>query len=170
MHDDKEFLDRDHPPSKSQRKRDAQALQQLGTELLSIPASDWHLLGLPDRLISALEEAGRIRARGARKRQLQYIGKLMRDIDPEPIRRHFESLRLRRREQAHLHHQLEAWRDRLVEEGDSAAEAYLERHPLADRRRLRRLVRQARSEGDGNRGAGARRALFRYLRDLAETD
>ena len=167
MHDGSESDDRDRPPSKSQRKRDARALQRLGAELLNVPASDWRRLGLPERLITALDEARRIRAHGARKRQLQYIGKLMRDVDPEPIRRHFERLRIRRREEARLQHQLDAWRDRLVEEGDSAAEAYLELHPLADRQRLRRLTREARSERDGKRPAGALRALFRYLSELA---
>jgi ribosome-associated protein len=170
MHDQNPFEDRARRPSKSQRKREAQALQQLGTNLLAVPESEWHRLGLPERLISALSEARRIRAHGARKRQLQYIGKLMRDVDPEPIRRHLEQMRLWRREQVHLHHQLEAWRDRLIEEGDSAAEAYLELYPLANRQRLHSLIRQARSERDQNRPAGAGRVLFRYLRELAAED
>jgi ribosome-associated protein len=166
MQDDDDFDSGPPAPSKSQRKRDAQALQQLGSSLLDLPASEWLALGLPDRLIAALTEARRIRAHGARKRQLQYIGKLMREVDPQPIQRHFERLRQKRREQARHQQQLEHWRDRLLEEGDSAIEACLEAHPRADRQRLRQLVRQARKERDHQQPPAASRALFRYLREL----
>jgi ribosome-associated protein len=85
MNDTEQFEPHPSPPSKSQRKRDAAALQALGTELLELAEADWNALGLQDNLIAALREAARVRAHGARRRQLQYIGKLMRDIDPRPI-------------------------------------------------------------------------------------
>jgi ribosome-associated protein len=157
---------RDQPPSKTRLKQDAHELQQLGTDLLEIPESDWLSLQLPDDLISALRETKRIRSRGARKRQLQYVGKLMRGIDPEPIQRYFEQLRLKSRQQAQTHHQLETWRDRLIAEGDPAIEAFLQQHSQADRQHLRQLVRQVRKEREQNKPPKSSRALFRYIREL----
>ncbi len=167
MNDDADqFEPQDSPPSKSQLKRDALALQALGADLLELPESDWVALRLPETLIAALRDGKRIHAHGARKRQLQYIGKLMRAIDPEPVRGHFEQLRLKSRAQARAHQQLEHWRDRLIEEGDSAVEAFLALHAQADRQQLRQLVRKARKERDHDQPPAASRALFRYLRDL----
>jgi len=154
------------PPSKSSLKRDAHALQQLGTQLVDVPESVWAMLGLPDSLVAALLEARRLHARGGRKRQLQFIGKLMRDVDPEPIRHYFEQERLRARKLARAHHDLEAWRDRLIEEGDPAVEVFLKQHAQADRQHLRQLIRQARKEQAQNRPPKSSRALFRYIRDL----
>lgn len=156
------------PPSKSQLKRDAHALQKLGVALLERPESDWQALALPENLIAALREAKRLQARGAHKRQLQYIGKLMRGIDPAPIQAHFEQLRLQARQQARALHDLEDWRDRMLESGDSAIDAYLEECPHADRQHLRQLVRQARkeiAESAENKAPKSARALFRYLRE-----
>jgi ribosome-associated protein len=164
MHD--EDLDPDTlPPSKSQRKREAHSVQQLGLKLLEIAESEWQALHLPDRLIDALKQAKRLPARGAHKRQLQYIGKLMRDIDAQPIQAYFEQLRLKARETTHAHQQLEAWRDRMLEEGDAAIEAWLHEHPHTDRQRLRQLVRQANKEQANNKPPRSSRALFRFLRD-----
>lgn len=160
-----EFDTEDLPPSKSQLKRDAHALQQLGTELLEVPEGTWQALQLPDHLVAALREARRMSSRGARKRQLQYIGKLMRDVDPEPIQQYFEQLRLETRHQARKHHALEDWRDRMIAEGDAAIEEFLESRPTADRRHLRQLVRQAKKEQATDKPPKSSRALFRYIRD-----
>lgn len=154
------------PPSKSSLKRDAHALQQLGTQLVDLPESVWTMLQLPDSLVAALLEARRLHARGGRKRQLQFIGKLMRDVDPEPIRHYFEQQRLKARKLAQTHHTLEAWRDRLIEEGDTAVEIFLNEHVLADRQHLRQLVRQAKKELAHGKPPKSSRALFRYIRDL----
>ena len=156
----------DRPPSKSQLKRDAGALKQLGIDLLDVPESAWLALKLPEDLLAALREAKRLHARGAHKRQLQYIGKLMRDIDPEPIQQYFEQRRLKTRQQAQAHHALEDWRDRLIEDGDRAVEAFMLQHEQADRQHLRQLIRQVRKERAHNKPPKASRALFRYLRDL----
>ncbi len=163
----KDEFDPEHaPPSKSSLKRDAHALQQLGARLVDLPESVWSMLGLPDSLVAALREAGRLHARGGRKRQLQFIGKLMRDVHPEPILNYFEQERLKTRKLAQAHHELEAWRDRLMEEGDTAVETFLERHAQADRQHLRQLIRQARKEQAHNKPPKSSRALFRYIRDL----
>lgn len=164
MEDDQDPLEQ--PPSKSQLKRDAHNLQQLGVDLLDIPENDWRKLQLPDGLVIALKDAKRMSSRGARKRQQQFIGKLMRDIDPEPIRQYLEQQRLDARRQARIQHQLEDWRDRMIAEGDAAIDAYLTEQPNADRQHLRQLVRQARKEQAGNKPPKSSRALFRYLRDV----
>jgi len=157
---------RELAPSKSRLKRDAHGLQKLGADLLDVPESEWVSLGLAEDLVSALREAKRLHSRGARKRQLQYIGKLMRDIDPEPILQYFRQLRLKARQQAQRQHELEGWRDRLIEEGDPALGAFLELHAQADRQHLRQLIRQAKKEHAENKPPKSSRALFRYIRDL----
>jgi ribosome-associated protein len=116
--------------------------------------------------MSALREAKRLHSHGARKRQLQYIGKLMRDADPEPIQRYFRQLRLNARQQAQRRHEHESWRDRLIEEGDPAVGAFLQLHAQADRQHLRQLIRQAKKEHAENKPSKSSRALFRYIRDL----
>jgi ribosome-associated protein len=166
MEDD--YEPRDQPPSKSQLKRDAHALQQLGVALLGIPEQDWLTLNLPETLVRALRDAKQTPSHGARKRQLQFIGKLMRNIDPEPVQRYFERLRLDTRQQAQRQHALEDWRDRMLAQGDSAIDAYLSDHPGADRQQLRQLVRQAKKEQAGNKPPRSSRALFRYLREVGE--
>jgi ribosome-associated protein len=162
---DDESDPRDQPPSKSQLKRDATALQQLGVALLEIPEQDWRALELPDALVAALRDARQMPSHGARKRQLQFVGKLMRTIDPGPIHAYFEQRRLSDRQQAQRQHALEDWRDRLIEQGDSAIDAYLGKYPAADRQHLRQLVRGAQKEQTENRPPKSSRALFRYLRD-----
>jgi ribosome-associated protein len=159
-------IQRERPPSKSQLKRDAHALQELGVALLGLSDREWRALHLPDNLVAALREAGRITSRGARKRQMQLIGKLMRDIDPQPVREYFEARRLDARRRARQQHELEDWRDRMISEGDNAIEAYLARHPAADRQQLRRLVREARKEQAADKAPRSSRALFRYIREI----
>jgi len=160
--DDSEFSG----PSKSQLKREAQALQDLGTELVELRAEQLKRLDLPEDLRDAVELARRINQRGGRKRQLQYIGKLMRGIDAEPIRAALDALRRPAREDTARQHRLENWRDRLLAEGDAALEALLEDYPNADRQHLRRLIRDAQRETTQEKSPKSARALFRYLRDL----
>ncbi|TCK17547.1 ribosome-associated protein [Thiogranum longum] len=163
-----EFDPADLPPSKTRRKKDADALQQLGTDLLELPETDWVKLSLPDSLIDALREMKRIHSRSALKRQRQFIGRLMRDVDPEPVQQHFEQLRQKTRQQVQAHHALEEWRDRMIGEDDSVVEAYLQEYGNADRQHLRQLVRQARKERDQSKPPKSARALFRYLREMAK--
>lgn len=171
-------MDRDHdleqdedlplPPSKSQRKRDMHALQDLGRQLVELPAAALKRIELPDRLREAVDLARSIKAHGGRKRQLQYIGKLMREIDAEPIRAALEHRTHQAREDAHRFHRLEELRDRLLAEGDDAVEAVCEQFPGVERQRLRQLVRQAIKEKEQEKPPKSARQLFRYLRELAE--
>jgi ribosome-associated protein len=158
---------RDRPPSKSQLKRDAHALQKLGTALIEVPESDWQALQLPEALVKALHDARHMPSHGAHKRQLQLIGKLMRDVDPEPIQAFFDRRRSEARQQTRLQHETENWRDRMISEGDTAIDMWLADHPGADRQHLRQLVRQAKKEQAGDKPPRSSRTLFRYLRDAA---
>jgi len=156
-------------PSKTRRKAAMHALQDLGEALIELDARRLAELaaeaGLPERLIDAIAQARTITAWGGRKRQLQYVGRLMRDIDPEPIRRRLDAW-------AHGHHQdtarqhaLESWRERLLTEPD-ALDALAADHPLLDRSRFRALIARARAERDGGGPPHAFREIFRALKAL----
>ncbi len=157
----------ERPPSKSQLKREAHALQQLGAALVEAPERDWLALQLPASLIEALRQAAKITSHSARKRQLQLIGKLMRAIDPQPIQQYFDNLNQVSRQQVRAQHEAEHWRERMISEGDSAIEAWLSEHPAGDRQHLRQLVRQASKEQATDKPPRSSRSLFRYLRETA---
>jgi ribosome-associated protein len=153
--------------SKSQLKREADALQEIGEQLLAMTPHELESVPLPDALYSAIEAARQMK-KGALKRQRQYIGKVMRDVDPEPIIAALEARRTEALEQTRNFHRLEAWRDRLLEDGDSALNEFLEDFPGADRQQLRQLMRQAKKESEQGKPPKSARNLFRYLRELSE--
>lgn len=146
-------------PSKTRRKQEADALQALGVELARLPPETLAALTLPDRLRDALEALPRTRSREAQRRQRQYIGRLMRDVDVEPLQRAVEESRRPSREDARRFREVESWRDRLLAEGESSLDEFCRSHPAADRAALAATLAQAR-EGR----AGAARRLFRELR------
>ena len=153
-------------PSKSQRKRDADRLQDLGESLIAMKQSELDALGLPEPLRDAVELAQRITAHGGLYRQKQFIGKLMRKLDVAPIAAAIEARRESRDTASRAFHRLEQWRDRLLAEGEEAVVALGAALPAADLDHVRRLLAEARREADGGRAPAAARALFRYLRDL----
>ena len=159
------------PPSKSQLKREAEAVQALGKQLVELPAARFASitakLDLPEDLREALISCRGIHARGGRKRQLQYIGKLMRSIDTLPVRRALEEMAGKDYQDAAMLHRLEHWRERLITEGDAALAEFLEAYPTTERQNLRQLVTKARKEREAGRTPAAARALFRILRQLA---
>jgi ribosome-associated protein len=164
MHDDDTF--EDSPVSKSQRKREAHALQALGESLVKLNQSALKQIPLPDDLLTAITEAQRLHQHGALKRQLQYIGKLMRQYEIEPIQQAYDKVTHSYRDDVQQHHQLEQWRDRLLAEGDKALEELLREHPAVDRPHLRQLIRRAQKEALNAKPPKAARELFRYLRQL----
>jgi ribosome-associated protein len=157
-------------PSKSERKRTAHAAQDLGETLIGLRDSDLVALDLPERLVDAIRDARRIPSRGGGARQRQYIGKLMRDIDPEPIRAALAS----RSEQSALETErfkrLEAWRDRLITEGSAALEDLQRWRPGLDRTEWMRRISAAQSERERSGSGTAGRELFRALRALFENE
>ena len=153
-------------PSKSQVKRDMLALQALGTEIVELTDAKFASIApiLPEKLLIATTDARSIRAHGGRKRQLQYIGRLMREVDPEPIRDALALWKRHSREQAVELHQLENWRARLIAEEGALAE-YVAQHPGTDTQRLRALIRTTREEQARGNPPKSYRDLFRMLRD-----
>ena len=160
----------DEAPSKSELKRRMLALQELGEALVSLSDKQLATIPMPDeRLEEAIREARQIRSNSARKRHLQYIGKLMRDIDPDPIRRALDGLHQQQRQANQDFHQLENLRDDVLRAGSSGVEMVLARWPQADRQQLRQLVLQHQRELKLAKPPAASRKLFRYLKALQDS-
>ncbi len=155
-------------PSRSSQKRDAEALQALGEQLVGLSAERLAQVPIPDALRDAIEEAQHIKSRPAHKRQLQFIGRLMREVDPAPIREALDRLTTHGAAAAAALHRIERWRDRLLAEGDEALSDLADEYPEVDRHHIRQLVRNAHKELRENRPHHSARALFRYLRELLE--
>ena len=152
--------------SKSARKREAASLQELGIKLSALPDQEIKALNLPDSLFVALRDLRRLPSHGAQIRQRQYIGKLMREIDPEPV-----LAKLAERKQRHdleIRHfqEIERWRDRLLSEPATAVDELLQDHPQADRATLTRLLDKAQRERLEQRSPVGARELFAFLRQL----
>ncbi|WP_148254630.1 ribosome biogenesis factor YjgA [Aidingimonas lacisalsi] len=159
--------DQDRPRSKTQRKREMQARQELGEKIMALPGSQRDRLPLSDDMRQALEEAERIRSHEARRRHMQYVGKLMRHEDVDAIQTTFDLFEQDKRQRDQRLHHLERWRDRLIDEGDSAVEAFISEFPSVDRQALRQLIRNAQRERDRQKPPTSARKLFKLLRDTA---
>ena len=158
-------------PSKSSRKRAAHAAQDLGEELIRMRESDLNALDLPESLVDAVREARRITSRGGLARQRQYIGKLMRDVDPEPIRAYLASLNTITARDAERFKRVEGWRERLITEGAPALAELERERPGLDHDEWARRISAAHEERVRTAATGAAgRELFRALRALLDTD
>jgi ribosome-associated protein len=153
--------------SKTQRKKQVSALQELGESLLSLPKARVKHLKLPEVLLDAVEEYKRLTQREALRRQLQYIGRLMREVDEEGVLAIREQVAIVRGE-SELHnaflHRLERWRERLLDH-DDALSLWLAEYPHTDVQALRNLIRNARKEKEAQKPPKSFRALFQLLRD-----
>ena len=152
-------------PSKTQRKKEMLELQALGAELVELPDSQLELMQIPEDLRAAVLQARRITAHEGRRRQLQYIGRLMREVDPAPIRAQLDALTGHSAQEAARHRRLEALREKLLAD-DQALTAYVSQHAGADLQALRTLIRNARREQKEGRPPRAFRELFRLLKSL----
>ncbi|WP_455217699.1 ribosome biogenesis factor YjgA [Kaarinaea lacus] len=151
--------------SKSQLKREMHALQSLGEELVRLPKDQFEKVDLPEDLHDAVVAARNIQQHGAHKRQLQYIGKLMRGIDAGPIQQQVDTLKGQSTQATRDLHNIEHWRDELLKNGDQSLEKLLEEHPQVDIQYIRQLIRNALKETKANKPPKSTRTLFRYLRD-----
>lgn len=155
-------------PSKTQRKKAMHELQSLGERLVTLSANQLGQMDLPETLADALHEFARINSREGKRRQLQYIGRVMRDMDPEPIR---EKLAVWDGEsRTHIAHErsIAQWRERLMD-SDEALTEFTALHPGPGTQRLRQLVRNARVERDGGKAPHSFRELYRAVREIMET-
>jgi ribosome-associated protein len=154
-------------PSKSELKRRMHDLQELGEAVAELPESRLAALKIEDRLRDAIAELGRTRSHEGRRRQIQYIGKLMRFEDADTLREAVASWRLGSARETLAMHQAEAWRDLLIAE-DDAFDRWLAAHPETDTQQMRSLVRSARKESlePGARHGRAYRELFQMVKRL----
>jgi len=151
--------------SKTKRKKEMLDLQALGAELVDLPESQVASLQIDANLREALLEAKRIKSHEARRRQMQYIGRLMREVDPAPIRAQLDALTGHSAQEAARHRRLEALREKLLA-NDEALTSYVAEHAGADLQALRTLIRNARREQKEGRTPRAYRELFRLLKSL----
>lgn len=160
-------------PSRSQLRRDALDVYKLAEALALLSDAQLAHVPLDDNIAEEVRRTRAITQQIARKRQTQFLAKHMRRLEPEEltlIRAALEHDRAdSRRETAELH-RLEAWRARMMTEGDGALAEFIAQYPGADRQRLRQLVRQATQESEANKPPRAFRELFRLLRDAADPD
>jgi ribosome-associated protein len=156
--------------SKSQIKREMQELQKVGERLVELSSDQVRKIEIPEELREAVLFAQTIKKREARRRQIQYVGSLMRHVDTDPILKTLETISHGRTRKVQTFHQIETWRNLLIEGNDDLVEEILFRFPHADRRQFSQLIRNARKEKEGNRTSKFSRALFRYLKELSENE
>ena len=161
MEEDEEFI------SKTQRKQAMHALQDLGASLVKLSSQQLAQLKLPEDLADAISEAKRLKKHEAIRRQMQYIGRLMRHVDPEPIQAQMDAWRGESDAETAKLHQLERWRDRLLTQ-DEALTEFASEYPGIDTQALRNLIRNARKETQLGKPPRNARALFRTLRDIMQ--
>jgi ribosome-associated protein len=149
--------------SRTKKKEAVEELQKLGAALVDLPPAQLESLALPADLLKAVLEAQRITSHGAKRRQLQYIGKIMRKVDPEPVRAALATVAGKSAAARGLQMRLESWRERLIGD-DAALTAFAGEHPGADLQEMRTLIRNARKEIAEGKPPRAQRELFRVLR------
>lgn len=159
----------DEPPSKTRLKKEMTALQELGEELAGLSESQLAEVPMPESLREAIVEARRITQHGGKRRQMQYVGRLMREIDVAPMREKLASWKGVSREATALLHRIERWRERLLED-ESAMQEFAAEFPRSDLQHLRSLLRSIRRERMENKPPRQYRELFRVLRETIEAD
>ncbi|HHE8875644.1 TPA: ribosome biogenesis factor YjgA [Haemophilus influenzae] len=155
--------------SKSEIKRDAEDLKQLGEKIVNLTKNNLAKIPLNESLLDAIELAQRLQ-KEARRRQLQYIGKLLRGIDVEPIREVLDKIENKHNQQQAMLHKIEKVRDELVEKGDVALTDLLNDYPDGDRQQLRNLIRSAQKELEQNKPSKAYREIYQMLKVLMLED
>lgn len=152
-------------PSKTRRKKDMQALQDLGEQLVALSAERLAKVPLPESLADAVREARRITSHEGRRRQMQYIGKIMRGVDPAPIQAVLDAFAGHSREETARQHRIERLRLELLED-EGVLHRIASTWPGADLQHLRVLRRNALKERDQNKPPRSFRELFKVLREL----
>ncbi len=157
-------------PNKTQLKQDLAETNSLVLQLIDLSEKEQLELKLTDQIMAGLKQAKGMKADNARKRLLKHLTKLLSKEDVELVKDYFAQRDAQQQQLNHAFHQLEKLRDRMVEEGDSVLQEFLNEHATADRQQLRQALRNAHKERDTGKPAGAGRKLFRLLREeLVET-
>jgi ribosome-associated protein len=157
------------PPSRSAMKRASHELQELGKQLLAMPDSRLAGIDMPERLREALEMWKKTKSHEGKRRQLQFIGKVMRLVDAEPLREAVAIWQLGHARDALQLHQIERWRVELLSDDADAVTRWMAEYPQTDVQQLRNIVRQARKDAAAapeQRSGKAFRELFQLLKDI----
>ena len=161
-YDDEELI------SKSQLKREAAELTQLGKDLVALDAASLDKIPLDSQLRDAVDAARTIKSHGALKRQQQFIGKLLRNRDNTEVITAYEKIRQQSSSTNAVFKQSEKWRELLLEDEKSNLQDFINRWPAVDRQKLRQLIRNARKEMAQNKPPKSSRELFRLIRETIE--
>ncbi|MCW8929562.1 MAG: DUF615 domain-containing protein [Gammaproteobacteria bacterium] len=156
----------EHYISKTQAKRDVEALQKLGTKLVELSKSSLETFDLDEDLLDAILLAQNIQSHSGHRRQIQLIGKIMRRVDADAIRLKLERFHAPAVEANEHFHKLETWRDKLISEGDSAINEILNEYPDFERSRLRQLLRNIKKETEKKKPPKSARQLFQYIKEI----
>ena len=157
--------------SRTKKKQQVEELQRLGAALIALPPAQLDALALPVQLLTAVREAQRITSHGALRRQVQFIGKVMRKVDPEPVRAALAAIAGNSAAARARQKRLEQWRERLIGDDEALTELMREfagEHAGVDLQAMRTLIRNARKEIAEAKPPRAQRELFRLLREALE--
>ena len=160
-------MDDTDKPSKTQRKQEMTELQALGARLVELNTEQIATMAMPDFLHDAVLEARRIKGHESRRRQLQYIGKLMREVDPAPLREKLARWDGQSSSNVALEHAIMRWRERLLID-DAAFADFASQYPGVDIRQFRNLARKANAERAAGKPPRSYRELFRLVRETLE--
>ena len=152
--------------SKTQKKKEAHSLQKLGEKLLHLSKEQIREIDIPEEIVDALNLVRTIRSREGLRRQVQYIGSLMRTIDSDAIQEAVDQIEQGNHKKTLEFKETEQWRDELIAGNNEVLEEILENHSKADRQLLSQLVRNAVKEAKNNKPPKSSRTLFRYLREI----
>ncbi len=161
-----DFEDTQEIKSKTQLKDEMHELQSLGEALLALPLSVYHTLPVPEDLDDALTAARKITAHGARRRQMQFIGKVMRTIDAAPLEAAYEEWKAGNKKLAREHQYLEELRDKLITGDKVALDEFIQQHQDCDIQQLRQLIRLAQQEKKQDKPPKNYRKLFQFLKEI----
>ena len=152
-------------PSKTQRKREAERLQKIGRRLAELNNDQLAALDLPTRLLTAIADYQRFPSREAKRRQLQYLGKVMRDVDTEAVEEHLAELDGESAHARYQFNQLEHWRDELIDDPE-ALTRFVSTYPSVDVQQLRQLIKKVTGAKQSEQRKNNARSLFRFLREI----
>ncbi|NVJ68405.1 MAG: DUF615 domain-containing protein [Gammaproteobacteria bacterium] len=169
MSSDPEQFDTDEYQSKSEQKREIQEITRIGERLLQIPVHTLEQYPLSETSLKAILDGKKISSPIGRKRQIKYIGKLLRKEDIEAINQKLQLLDHEKIVANKKFHALENWRDRLIEEGDPALAELMQQAEHLDRQHLRQLIRNAQNEFKRNKPPKSKRLIFQYLKEQLES-
>lgn len=156
-------------PSKSQVKRDMNALQELGEALVALTPDKLATIPVGERLLKEIKECRRLKSNGAIRRQKQLIGKIMRTEDAEAIREALEALDSSSEIHIRLLHLVESWRDRLVNEEEDSVTEFVDAYPDTDVQQLRQVIRLAKKDIEKGKNTGQMKKLFRLIKLSVES-